>query len=37
MKVSNNWKDYKIIDAGNKEKLETWKNITLRRPVANRY
>lgn len=32
MKVSNNWKDYKIIDAGNKEKLETWKNITLRRP-----
>ena len=32
MKVCKDWKDYKIIDAGNKEKLETWKNITLRRP-----
>ena len=32
MKVSNEWKDYKIIDAGNKEKLEVWKDITLRRP-----
>lgn len=32
MKVSNEWKDYKILDAGNKEKLEVWKNITLRRP-----
>ena len=32
MQVSNEWKDYKIIDAGNKEKLEMWKNVTLRRP-----
>lgn len=32
MKISNEWKEYKIIDAGNKEKLETWKNVTLRRP-----
>ena len=32
MKISNEWIDYKIIDAGNKEKLETWKNVTLRRP-----
>lgn len=32
MKISSEWKDYKIIDAGNKEKLEMWKNITLRRP-----
>ena len=32
MKISNEWKDYKIIDAGNKEKLESWGNIILRRP-----
>lgn len=32
MKVSNEWKDYCIIDAGSKEKLEKWNNIILRRP-----
>ena len=32
MRLSNEWKDYKIIDAGNKEKLEVWNNIVLRRP-----
>lgn len=31
-KVANNWNDYKIIDAGNKEKLEMWNGIILRRP-----
>ncbi len=30
--MANNWKDYQIIDAGNGEKLERWKNIVLRRP-----
>ena len=32
MKISNNWKDDKILNAGNKEKLEVWKNVILRRP-----
>lgn len=32
MKVSNKWQDYKIIDAGSKEKLEVWNGIVLRRP-----
>ena len=32
MLVSNNWKDYECIDAGNGEKLERWKDIILRRP-----
>ncbi len=32
MKICNDWKDYKIIDAGNGEKLEIWKNVILRRP-----
>ena len=32
MLVSNDWKDYKLIDAGNGEKLERWGNIILRRP-----
>ncbi len=32
MRVSNKWQDYKIIDAGNGEKLEVWGNIILRRP-----
>ncbi len=30
--VANNWKDYRILDAGNGEKLESWGNIVLRRP-----
>ena len=32
MLVSNDWKDYECIDAGNGEKLERWKNVILRRP-----
>lgn len=32
MKISNEWIDYKIINAGNKEKLESWNDIILRRP-----
>lgn len=32
MLVSNDWKDYRLIDAGNSEKLESWANIILRRP-----
>ena len=30
--MSNEWKDYECIDAGNGEKLERWGNIILRRP-----
>ena len=32
MLVSNYWKDYECIDAGNGEKLERWKDVILRRP-----
>lgn len=32
MLVSNDWKDYECIDAGNGEKLERWGEIILRRP-----
>lgn len=32
MLVANNWQDYKIIDASNKEKLEVWGSVTLLRP-----
>ena len=32
MLLSKDWKDYTIIDAGNKEKLEIWNGIILRRP-----
>lgn len=32
MKICNDWHEYKIIDAGNGEKLEIWKDIVLRRP-----
>ena len=32
MRISNEWKDYKLIDAGNGEKLEYWGNVLLRRP-----
>ena len=32
LRLSNEWKDYECISAGNGEKLERWKNITLRRP-----
>lgn len=30
--LADDWKDYKIIDAGDGEKLEMWKDIILRRP-----
>lgn len=32
MLLSNEWKDYECLDAGNGEKLERWGNIILRRP-----
>lgn len=32
IKVSNEWKDYECISAGNGEKLERWGNVILRRP-----
>lgn len=32
MLVAKDWKEYKIIDASNKEKLEIWNNVTLLRP-----
>lgn len=32
MKLNSEWKDYKCIDAGDGEKLESWKGIILRRP-----
>ena len=32
MRLSYDWKDYKLIDAGNGEKLESWNGIVLRRP-----
>ena len=31
-RISNDWKDYECIDAGNGEKLERWGNVVLRRP-----
>lgn len=32
MRLSNEWKDYECLDAGNGEKLERWGNVYLRRP-----
>ena len=32
MEVAKDWKDYKIIDMANGEKLEKWNNVTLIRP-----
>ena len=32
MRISNDWRDYECIDAGNGEKLERWGNVILRRP-----
>ena len=32
MLISNEWKDYECISAGNGEKLERWKDVILRRP-----
>lgn len=30
--IASDWKDYEVIDAGNKEKLERWSDVILRRP-----
>ena len=32
MRITNDFKDYEIMDAGNGEKLENWNGIVLRRP-----
>ena len=32
MRLTRDWKDYDLIDAGNGEKLESWNGIILRRP-----
>lgn len=32
MRLSANWKEYQLLDAGNGEKLESWNGIILRRP-----
>ncbi|NLG23771.1 MAG: SAM-dependent methyltransferase [Clostridiales bacterium] len=32
MYVADQWKDYRVLDAGNGEKLEVWGGVTLRRP-----
>lgn len=32
MLVANNWKSYECLDAGDREKLESWDNVVLRRP-----
>lgn len=32
MRLSNEWKDYECLDAGNGEKLERWGNVIFRRP-----
>ncbi len=32
LKISDEWKDYECIDAGNGEKLERWGDVVLRRP-----
>lgn len=32
MKLSNEWKDYELLDMANGEKLERWSNVTLVRP-----
>lgn len=32
MLISNEWKDYKCLDSGNGEKLESWNGIIVRRP-----
>ena len=32
MKLANEWKDYKILDMADGQKLEKWGNVVLRRP-----
>ena len=35
--ISKDWKDYEVIDTGNKEKLERWNKTILRRPASCLY
>lgn len=30
--IANEWQDYEVIDTGNREKLERWNHVILRRP-----
>ena len=30
--IAKDWVDYEVIDTGNKEKLERWNDVVLRRP-----
>ena len=32
MRLSRDWNDYNLLDAGNGEKLESWSGVVLRRP-----
>ena len=32
MFLTDTWQDYEVIDTGNGEKLERWKDVILRRP-----
>ena len=32
MYIASEWKDYEVIDTGDGEKLERWRDIILRRP-----
>ena len=32
MFIADKWKDYEVIDTGGGEKLERWREVTLRRP-----
>ncbi|MDO4547779.1 MAG: class I SAM-dependent methyltransferase [Clostridia bacterium] len=32
MFISDGWRDYRVLDAGDGEKLEVWKDVVLRRP-----
>ena len=32
MFIASEWKDYEVLDTGDGEKLERWKDIVLRRP-----
>lgn len=35
MLITNKWKEYECLDAGEGEKLERWNNVVLRRPEPN--
>lgn len=30
--IASGWEEYEVIDTGNKEKLERWNKVVLRRP-----